>query len=68
MNDDMKRDTQEMVDLLSGPITRAMARRIAKKAKEKVTLFERSFHSLALYKFEDKEDIFLVIQYPRAIN
>lgn len=54
---EISRDAQEIVDLLNRPVTRAMTRRIAAEAKRKVVLFKRSFHRLAYYKFEDKEDI-----------
>lgn len=48
---------QETIDLLNRSVTQAMAKRIAEEAKGKVALFERSFHRLAWYKFEDEEDI-----------
>lgn len=53
----MSRDAQETVDLMNGLVTPARARRIVEKNKEKVALFEITFHRLVWYKFKDEEDV-----------
>lgn len=53
----MSRDAQETVDLMDGLVTPARASRIAEKNKEKVALFEITFHRLVWYKFKDEEDV-----------
>lgn len=53
----MSQDAQKMVELMNVLALQEMARRIPKEGKEKMTLLEKSFHELAWYKFEDKENV-----------
>lgn len=43
---DMTWDVQEIVELLQGPITRAIAKRMDKEQKGKVSLFEKIIQDL----------------------
>lgn len=41
--------------MINGQVTRAMTRRIAKEAEEKVALFRKSINGLACYTVEEEE-------------
>lgn len=49
---DMTRDMEETVDLIRGPTTRVMAKKIEEEHKGNVALFGKSFQDLTLYPME----------------